>query len=153
MNRSRYVSRPVDDIDRAIIGALASNARMTIRELAAQVSLSSPSVAERVRKLEDCGAIASYTIATDLKSIGFNLVAHVTMRAMPGETTRISQLLAASPEIVEADRVTGSDCFVAKAVAKSVEELEALIDRFLPYSSTETAIVQSSPVTRRLPKF
>ena len=153
MNRSRYVSRPVDNIDRAIIGALANNARMTVRDLAAQVNLSGPSTAERIRKLEDCGAIASYTIATDLKSIGFNLRAHVTIRAMPGEATRISQLLASSPEIVEADRVTGSDCFIATAVAKTIEDFENLIDRFVPYSATETAIVQSSPVTRRLPKF
>ena len=32
-------------------------------------------------------------------------------------------------------------------------ELEAVIDRFLPFSSTDTAIIQSSTVARRLPKL
>ena len=44
MNRSHYVSRPLDATDRAIIGALSNNSRMTVRELAAQIGLASPSV-------------------------------------------------------------------------------------------------------------
>lgn len=62
-------------------------------------------------------------------------------------------MLMDTPEIVEADRVTGKDCFMAKVVVSDVHELEAVIDRFLPLSSTDTAIVQSSPVVRRLPKL
>ena len=54
-------------------------------------------------------------------------------------------------QIVECDRVTGEDCFIAKAYARSVEDLERLIDRIIPYAMTNTAIIQSSPVKRRLP--
>lgn len=153
MNRSHYVARRIDHLDRLIVAELTKNGRMTVRDLAARINLSSPSTAERIRKLEDCGAIAGYTIATEPKSFGLGVKAHVTMRAMAGEIKRVSQLLADAPEIVEADHVTGSDCFVAKAVVRDVEELEALVNRFTPYCSTDTAIVQSSPVTRRLPKI
>jgi Lrp/AsnC family leucine-responsive transcriptional regulator len=55
------------------------------------------------------------------------------------------------PEIIESDRVTGDDCFVARALVANVADLEALIDRFLPFATTNTAIIQSSPVARRLP--
>lgn len=153
MNRSRYVSRPIDSIDRAIMAALAQNGRMTVRDLATRIGLSSPSTAERIHKLEDCGAIVGYTITADPKAFGLGITAHIRMRAMPGEVKRVAQLLADAPEIIEADRVTGDDCFVAKIVVSDVEELEAVVDRFLPFSSTDTAIVQSSPVARRLPKF
>ena len=153
MNRSRYVTRPIDTTDRAIIAALTDNGRMTVRELAALIGLSSPSVTERIRKLEDAGAIRGYTIAVDPKVFGLGIAAHVRMRAMPGEVRRLAQMLIDSPEIVEADRVTGEDCFFAKVLVSDVQELENVIDRFLPFSSADTAIVQSSTVVRRLPKL
>lgn len=153
MNRSRYVVRPIDHIDRAIIMALNENGRMTVRELAERVGLSSSSTAERVHKLEDAGAIAGYTISSDPRAFGFGMTAHVRMRAMPGEVARLAQMLADAPEVVEADRVTGEDCFVAKVIVKDVQSLLAVVDRFVPYSATDTAIVQSSPVPRRLPKL
>lgn len=153
MNRSRYVTRPLDTTDRAIIAALTQNGRMTVRDLAAQIGLSSPSVTDRIHKLEDAGAIRGYTIAVDPKVFGLCIVAHVRLRAMPGQVQRLADMLMDTPEIVEADRVTGKDCFMAKVVVSDVHELEAVIDRFLPLSSTDTAIVQSSPVVRRLPKL
>lgn len=153
MNRSRYVTRTIDSIDRAIIAALKKNGRMTVRELAANIGLSSPSITERIHKLQDAGAIQGYTIVVDHKVFGLRIAAHVRMRAMPGEVNRVAQMLIDTPEVVEADRVTGEDCFLAKVVVGDVRELETVIDRFLPFSSTDTAIIQSSTVVRRLPKL
>src|SRR3546814_17248583 len=93
MNRSRYLPRPLDATDRAIIAALAKNGRMTVRELAAQIGLSSPSATERIRKLEDAGAINGYTIAVDPSVFGLGIAAHVRMRALPGAGKRRGQLL------------------------------------------------------------
>ncbi len=153
MNRSRYVTRPLDSTDRAIIAALNENGRMTVRELAAQIGLSSPSITERIHKLEDAGAIRGYTIAVDTKAFGLGVAAHVRLRAMPGELKRLAQMIIDTPEIVEADRVTGEDCFVTRVVVSDINELETVVDRFVPFSSTDTAIVQSSLVVRRLPKL
>lgn len=153
MNRSRYVTRTLDTIDRSIIAALSGNGRMTVRELAAQIGLSSPSVTERIHKLQDAGAIQNYTITVDPKVFGLGIAAHVRLRALPGAVNKLTQMLIDTPEIVEADRVTGEDCFVAKVVVGDLKELEMVIDRFLPLASTDTAITQSSTVARRLPKL
>ena len=153
MNRSRYVTRPLDATDRAIIVALSENGRMTVRELAAHIGLSSPSVTERIHKLEDAGAIQGYSVLVDPKVFGLGIAAHVRLRAMPGEVKRVAQMLIDTPEIVEADRVTGEDCFLAKVLASNVLELENVIDRFQPYASADTAIILSSTVVRRLPKL
>lgn len=53
--------------------------------------------------------------------------------------------------IVECDRVTGEDCFIAKAHVRSMLELEKVIDQIIPFAITNTSIIQSSPVERRLP--
>ena len=52
---------------------------------------------------------------------------------MPGELKTVARNLCATlPEIVECDRVTGEDCFVARAHLKSIEDLERLIDQHHP---------------------
>ncbi len=75
------------------------------------------------------------------------------MHARPGEVKRLAQMLIDTPEVVEADHVTGEDCFLAKVVACDVQALETVVDRFSPFASTDTAIVQFSTVVRRLPKL
>ncbi len=70
MNRSRYVIRQIDKTDRAIISALFENGRMTLRELAEVIDLSSPSVTDRIEKLKDAGAIQGYTAIIDPKAFG-----------------------------------------------------------------------------------
>jgi len=89
----------------------------------------------------------------DPKVFGPGVAAHVRMRAMPGQVKKVAQMLLDTPQVVEADCVTGEDCFLAKVVVCSVRDLETVIDRFLPFSSTDTAIIQSSTVVRRLPKL
>lgn len=153
MNRSRYVTRHLDEIDREIIAALNDNGRMTIRDISEKIGLSSPSIKERILKLEDAGAIKGYTINVNPEVFGLAVAAHVRMRAIPGQVQRLAQLLNDTPEVVEADRVTGEDCFLAKVIVSDVQHLETVIDRFVTFSSTDTAIIQSSTVPRRLPKL
>ena len=153
MNRSRYVTRQIDSIDRAIIAALTEDGRMTFKMLAKQIGLSSPSVTERVHKLQDAGAIRGYEVMVDPKVFGLDIAAYVRMNAMPGQVKKLEQMLDESPEVVQADRVTGQDCFMAKVVVSDVHELQSVIDRFVPFASTDTAIIQSSSVVRRLPKL
>jgi Lrp/AsnC family leucine-responsive transcriptional regulator len=120
-------------------------------ELARSVGLSAPSVAERVRRLEEAGIIRGYGARIDPAALGLPLAAYVRVRPMPGQLRKAVEVLSAIDAVVECDRVTGEDCFIAKVHVRSVEELEAVIDRVIPYAMTNTSIIQSSPVSRRLP--
>lgn len=150
-SRSRHVARSADLTDRSILIALAANARVTVRELAQSIGLSAPSVTERICRMEDTGVIDGYTITIDLRALGIGIAAHLRIRPMPGEMNRVVGMLGEAPEIIEADRVTGDDCFFAKVVVSDLGALEALMDRFLPFAATSTAVIQSSPVKRRIP--
>ena len=153
MNRSRYVNRPIDKTDRAIITALTENGRVTFKDLAEQIGLSSPSVTERIHKLEDCRAIQSYTITINPKALGLNVTAHVRFYAIPGEVKKVDQMLKDSPEVIEAVHLTGIDCFVATVVVSELEDIEKMTDRFERVAATDVAIVQSITVAKRLPRF
>lgn len=151
MRRNRHVMAGLDEIDVRILEELVENARVPIKLLASRIGLSSPSTAERVRRLEEAGVIEGYSARLNPEALGLPLAVLIRIRPLPGELNHVTRLLAKKPSIVECDRVTGDDCFVAKAYVQTVDELEKLIDDILPFATTNTAIIQSSPVKRRIP--
>ncbi len=151
MKRLRYQDGTLDATDLRILGALAEDARISVAELARSVGLSAPSVAERIKRLEEAGVIGGYSAQIDPKALGLPIAAWLRIRPIPGQLPRVADLLRRLPEIVECDRVTGEDCFIARAHLASVDDLEQLIDKIIPFATTNTSIIQSSPVRRRPP--
>jgi len=151
VKRLRYENSGLDATDARILAALAADARISIAELARGVRLSAPSVAERVRRLEEADVITGYSARIDPAALGRPLAAWLRIRPIPGQLHKVAALLRDLPAIVECDRITGEDCFIARAHVRSVADLEALIDQVIPYAMTNTSIIQSSPVPRRLP--
>lgn len=151
MKRLNYENGPLDPTDIRILEALVENARVSTAELARSVGLSSPSVAERIRRLEEAGVITGYSATVSVAAIGRPISAWLRIRPVPGALEKVAEILRSIPEIVECDRITGEDCFLARASLKSIAEMEAMIDRIIPYAMTNTSIIQSSPVARRLP--
>lgn len=153
MNRSRYLIRSLDETDKAIIAALTDDGRMTFKQLAKRIGMSSPSVRARILKLEDAGAIRGHTVMIDPNVFGLCTSAFVRMNAMPGQVKKLEKVLDESTEVVQAYRVTGEDCFLANVVVSDARELQGVVDRLQLYASADTAIILSSPVAPRLPKL
>lgn len=151
MKRLRYENADLDATDGRILEALIDDARISIAELARTVGLSPPSVSERIKRLEEAGVIEGYTLTIDPKALGLPLAAWLRIRPIPGQFHKVAGILQRLPEIVECDRITGEDCFIARAHVRSMDDLEKLIDQVIPYAMTNTSIIQSSPVKRRLP--
>lgn len=141
----------IDNVDSAILKLLASNARLSLRELATSISLSAPSTSERLRRLEERGVIRAYTVDLEPKLLGHVLQAIVRVRPLPGCLRVVQELIESMPEIVECDKVTGDDCFVARLFARSMEHLDELVDRLAVEAATNTAIVKGQLIARRLP--
>ena len=147
----RSQNAPLDDVDALILEALVADGRRTLAALAREVGLSPPSVADRIRRLEEAGVIQGYTVRVDPQALGLPLAAWLRIRPVPGQMQRVVDILRSLPEIVECDRITGEDCFIARAHVRTVEHLEAIIDRLVAHAMTNTSLIQSSPVPRRLP--
>ncbi|TIL37486.1 MAG: winged helix-turn-helix transcriptional regulator, partial [Mesorhizobium sp.] len=75
----------LDDLDRRLLEILIKDSRSSLKELAQQVGLSSPSVAERLRRLEDRGVIRAFTVEIDPQALGYTLQAIVRIRPLPGK--------------------------------------------------------------------
>ena len=74
---SRRREQQLDAVDRAIITALVANARIPYADLARLVGLSGPSVADRVKRLEQLGVITGYHAAVAPAAFGLGVVAIV----------------------------------------------------------------------------
>ncbi len=139
----------IDAIDGRILEALAGDARMSLKELAHRVGLSSPSVSERLRRLEEQGVIRGYTVDVDPQALGYLMEVLVRIRPLPGQLHFVRDLIRKLPAVTECDQVTGEDCFVVRLHVRSVSELDGLLEEIVERATTNTAIVKAQPVRRR----
>ncbi|OLU13527.1 AsnC family transcriptional regulator [Pseudomonas sp. PA1(2017)] len=141
----------IDEIDQQLIVALTEDSRRSLKALAQISGLSSPSVAERLRKLEDKGVLKGYGADIDPRAFGYQLQAIVRIRPLPGQLHEVERQIQATPQFTECDKVTGEDCFIARLHVRSMEQLDEILDHINVYALTNTAIVKKTTVKRRLP--
>jgi Lrp/AsnC family leucine-responsive transcriptional regulator len=110
----------LDDTDRALLAALAEDARQPVSELARLVGLSAPSTAERLRRLETQGVIERFTVQIDPRALGYTLQAIVRVKPLPGQLHLVEDVIRRIPEFVECDKVTGDDCFICRLYLHSM---------------------------------
>jgi Lrp/AsnC family leucine-responsive transcriptional regulator len=138
----------LDEIDRRIAGELQAAPRLRIAELARRVGLSSPAVADRLRRLEDSGVL-SYRAEVDPRAAGYALFAIIRISPSGGGLRLIPGIAREVPNVTECYRITGEDCFFMKVYLRSIDDLEPILDLFTPHGKTTTSIVHSVPVAPR----
>lgn len=111
--------------------------------------MSNPAVKERVLRLEESGTVAGYRLDLNAKDLGYEVMAFVRVRPLPGHLHKVAELAQSIPEITECHRITGEDCFILKVYLKQISSLDHVLDQFLAHGQTTTSIVQSSPVPWR----
>lgn len=141
----------LDEVDRRILAILAIDARISTTALARRVGMSAPAVRERINRLEEVGVIRGYRADIDPAKVGLPVAAWVRVRPGPGQLPKVADLARRSPQVSECHRVTGDDCFLLKVHGPGIEDLESLLDAFLMFGRTTTAIVVATPVAPRSP--
>jgi Lrp/AsnC family transcriptional regulator, leucine-responsive regulatory protein len=141
----------LDGIAWKLLECLQQNARQSFAELGRKVGLSTPAVAERVRRLEEAGVITGYHASLNIAKLGVPIRVLVRL-TIPGGDLQVSRAVTAIkelPEISKCHRITGDESFIIEADVVSIRHLEALIDRLSALGATSTSTVLSSPVERR----
>jgi Lrp/AsnC family leucine-responsive transcriptional regulator len=132
-----------------LLQVLQTNGRMSFSELGRRVGLTSPAVAERLRKMEEAGIITGYRADVNPEKVGLSLTAIIGLTTSPDRYPQIITLIQNMPEVLECHHVTGNYSFVMKIIAKSTAHLESAIAQLSQYGSTTTSIVLSSPIKVR----
>lgn len=143
----------MDELDRKILELLLYNARMPVKDIADKVSLTSPAVSSRIRRMEKDGLIEGYTVRIRLPESESQVNALISVSIQPDQRSSFLQLLARHPEVVQCFHVTGSHSYIAKARCDSMRSLEHLITSFQLMGPTSTQIILSTVVDRNVPDF
>ena len=113
------------------------------------MNLSAPSVADRIKRLEEAGVIRGYRAEIDPRALGYELGVVIRVRPHARQIPKVAQIASETAEVTECQRITGDDCFFMRLNVRDVEHLEEVLDRFTPFGQTTTSIVQSAPVPAR----
>lgn len=117
-----------DAVDLAIVLCLARDARRSIRNIASEIGMSPPPVAERLARLEARGVIAGYRADINWGLLGYGLVAYISVTCIQGfEQGRTVEALDALPEVEKVDLVTGGADLLVRLRVKDTEHLRACI--------------------------
>jgi Lrp/AsnC family transcriptional regulator, leucine-responsive regulatory protein len=132
-----------------LLRLLQKRPRVPISELARKIGMSNPAVKERVLRLQESGILEGYRLVLNPKELGYNVMAFVRIRPLPGHVNKIAEVVQSIPQITECHRITGEDCFILKVHLKQISDLDRVLNKVLAHGQTTTSIVQSSPVPLR----
>ena len=129
----------LDRIDLEILRTLQENARLTTKELASRISLSSTPVFERLKRLERGGYIKKYMAVLDAEKLnqGFVVFCNVKLRRMNKEIAldfveRIKEI----PEVTECYNTSGNFDYLLKVHAPKMKyNQEFLIHKLVTIES------------------
>ena len=136
----------LDSINWKILECLQKNARNSNKNIANIVGISSPAVAERIRKMEDLGIIKGYHARVSHFDTGHQLKAIITLRAFMGRLKPFLQRVTDFNEIMNCYRITGNENIVMEVVLKDQKHLEHFIDQLITYGEPRTHIVLSNVI-------
>lgn len=144
-------SKLMDDLSWKILELLQQNARMPFSEIGRQVGLSAPAVAERVRRMEESGIIRGYQAVVDPSKLGYTLEVFIRAEVTHSNHDAAIRYISELPNVLEFWNLTGRDGYQIRAVFRSVQELERMLNQKLGvYGTTTTALVLSKPVAFRI---
>ena len=113
----------LDDLDRKILHWYLIDARLSFRELAHKLGVSTTTVQSRTMKMEKAGIIRGYTGLFDHDKIGFQLTAITEVTVAKGKLIELEKEVAKLPQVLAVYDVTGLTDAMVIAKFKSRDDL------------------------------
>ena len=120
----------LDAVDMEILRALQKNARLTTKELAVMVNLSTTPVFERVKRLEQRGYVKGYVAVLDAEKLGrgFVVFCSVKMRRIGREIAEdFARVVRSIPEVTECYNISGSYDYLLKIHAPNMKYYQEFV--------------------------
>lgn len=124
----------LDRADLAILRELQQNGRISNRELAERVALSTAPCWRRVRMLEEQGIIKGYAALLDADKIGLGILAfaHVSLENHHAPTVaEFDKAIAAAPEVLECYMTSGEYDYMLKIATTDMTAYEHFLSGVL----------------------
>lgn len=153
------MARTLDRLDRRILDELQADARMSNQELAKRVGLSPAPCWRRLRRLEREGFIAGHVTLLNAPAVGLSIQAYAMVSLEnhhPESVKQFDQMISERPEVLECHSMSGTNDYLLRIVAASIEAYEKFMSTHLlqlrAVRSVNTSFVlRTKKFTTRLP--
>jgi Lrp/AsnC family leucine-responsive transcriptional regulator len=120
---------------------------VSLAKIGRQVGLTTPAVAERVKKMEDIGIIEGFNAKVSYTLTGYQLKAIITLKAFMGKLKPFLEMVHSLDEVINCYRITGNENIIMEVVLKDQAHLEKFIDELIRYGETRTHIILSDVIS------
>ena len=139
----------LDELDKAILILLATNAKMPVKQIAEKVFASAPTVNTRIMELSKSGIIKGYRAEIDTARLGDSIKCYINIEVDTSLREPIYEFLKNSKNVISCDRVTGEYSFVVQAIFENMHEMDSFVNEAQRFGKTKTQIVFSTIISPR----
>ena len=119
------IASGLDSKDLAILRLLQANARVTVKEIADKVGLSTTPVHERIKRLEEDGVITQYATLVNPHKVkkGLTVICYVSLKQHNKNAgARFIKSILEMHEVIECYNISGEFDFMLKVVAENMDD-------------------------------
>ena len=140
----------LDNIDYQLLRVLRDDARLSLRDIGSKVSLSAPTVAQRIKHLEELGIISGYKteIIIDKSYLCVDVIIDIKCTFLKSEA--LLNFLKGSDNVYECLCVSGDFDYSIRASFENRELLYKFIDYLnKEFGTTKTTFIFKDEIKRR----
>ncbi|HMC85475.1 MAG TPA: Lrp/AsnC family transcriptional regulator [Chitinophagaceae bacterium] len=124
--KEKYAEASVqlDEKDRLILKLLQENAKITVREIASKIHLSTTPVHERIKRMEDSGVILQYAALINYAKVkkGLMVICYVSLKEHNKKSgTKFIKTINELSEVIECYNISGEFDFMLKVITESMD--------------------------------
>ncbi len=133
-------SMKIEELDRKILNVLNRDARMSFRRIAKELRISPTTLYNKVKKLEKSGVLKGYIPLIDKESLGYDLMAIISLRVRQEKDIEVQKAIAKFPQVGAVYEVTGNWDLILVCYFKGRDDLTNFLKKELPLPNIERAM-------------
>lgn len=142
------VENLIDDVDRKIMQLLQRNARMPVSQISKEVSMSQPSVKERILKLEDRNIITGYSAVFNLRNLSRGTTTFLLFKTEHCQD--IVEFCEDSQVVTDLYRISGEYNYLIKVQTTTIEDLTHFQDALTKFGVSKSHISMKNIIENRI---
>ena len=121
--------KDLDALDRAILGALLEDGRLSQVELVERIPLSATAIARRIRALEERGVIQGYQARISRRALGLTMtvIVQISLKSQNEDLLKaFEEAIASAPSVVSCYLMSGEDDYLVTVLARDLADFERI---------------------------
>ena len=146
MEKKELIYYRLDEVDEKI---LQDNARVSLKDIGAEVSMSPTAVGTRIDRMLAEGVLEGFTTKLNPEAMGHYIKAFINLEVSPEQKAEFYPYIDSVLNVVECNCVTGDYSMLIEVRFKTTADLDHFVGELQRFGKTKTQIVFSTNVKHR----